>query len=301
MSYEPSDSTQPRIVPPEGGASTGDVDPRMVRALQAIMSSQRPAVIAHVRRLRRRSPDASPDEIIRMLEKHYLTLVTASGASVGAAAVVPAVGLAASLTLSGVETVAFLEASALFAQSVTEVHGIAIDDPERAQSLVMALMLGGAGKDLVSQFAKQMTGGAPRTAYWGEIVTKNMPKFLLDSLTDRLRKTFVRRFAVTQGGSVIGRAIPFGIGAVIGGTGNHIMGRKVIQNAREAFGPAPAVWPASLEIDRSVSDAPRPSRREEVRRRALLGPVRRPFAGRGRATSAGADRGVASETEEFEI
>lgn len=289
MSYEPTDPTQPRIVPPEGG----DVDPRLARALQAIMSSQRPAVIAHVRRIRRRSPEATPDEIIAMLEKHYLTLVTASGASVGAAAVVPAVGLAASLALSGVETVAFLEATALFAQSVTEVHGIAVDDPERAQSLVMALMLGGAGKDLVTQFAKQMGGGAPRTAYWGEVVTRSMPRFLLDSLADRLRKTFVRRFAVTQGGSVLGRAIPFGIGAVIGGTGNHILGRKVIQNAREAFGPASMTWPSSLEISMEA-EAPRPSRQKTVRDRAMLGPVRLPRLGR-RSTDA------ASETDEFEI
>lgn len=257
MTFETHDSaahdpTTPRIVPPQHAQA----DPRMVRALQAIMSSQRPAVIAHVRRIRRRSPGASPDEVIRMLEKHYLTLVTASGASVGAAAVVPAIGVAASLTLSGVETVAFLEASALFAQSVTEIHGIAVDDPERAQSLVMALMLGGAGKDLVTQFAKQMTGGAPRTAYWGELVTKSMPRVMLDSLADRLRTAFVRRFAVTQGGSVLGRAIPFGIGAVIGGTGNHILGRKVISNAREAFGPAPALWPASLEIETRAPGPP---------------------------------------------
>lgn len=244
-------------------------DPRMVRALQAIMSSQRPAVLAHVRRIRRRSPNAPPDEVIRMLEKHYLTLVTASGASVGAAAVVPAVGIAASLTLSGVETVAFLEASALFAQSVTEVHGIAVDDPERAQSLVMALMLGGAGKDLVTQFAKQMSGGAPRTAYWGELVTKSMPRVMLDSLADRLRAAFVRRFAVTQGGTVVGRAIPFGIGAVIGGTGNHILGRKVVRNAREAFGPAPTEWPASLQIAITAGDAPRERRRLVVRGRRL--------------------------------
>lgn len=244
-------------------------DSRLIRTLQAIMSSQRPAVLAHVRRIRRQSPNASPDEVIRMLEKHYLTLVTASGASVGAAAVVPAVGIAASLTLSGVETVAFLEASALFAQSVTEVHGIAIDDPERAQSLVMALMLGGAGKDLVTQFAKQMTGGAPRTAYWGELVTKSMPRVMLDSLADRLRSAFVRRFAVTQGGTIVGRAIPFGIGAVIGGAGNHLLGRKVVQNAREAFGPAPTEWPASLQIAIAAGDAPRERRRLVVRGRRL--------------------------------
>ena len=49
------------------------------------------------------------------------------------------------LALSGVETAGFLEASALFAQSVTEVHGIAVDDPERARALVMTMMLGYGG------------------------------------------------------------------------------------------------------------------------------------------------------------
>lgn len=277
-----------------GAAPGGEADPRLVRVLQAVMSSQRPAVLAHVRRLRRRSPNASPDEIVRMLERHYLTLVTASGASVGAASVVPAVGIGASLALSGAETVAFLEASALFAQSVTEVHGIAVDDPERAQSLVMALMLGGAGKDLVTQFARQMTGGAPRTAYWGEVVTRSMPRALLDTLADRLRTTFVRRFTVTQGGSVLGRAIPFGIGAVIGGTGNHILGRKIVQNAREAFGPAPSVWPASLELETRVPGAPKP-RRVVVRERAMLGPVRLPRLGLERR------RADDAEQDEFEI
>jgi hypothetical protein len=248
-----SERTHPRIVPPLHQAT----DPRVLRALQAIMSSQRPAVIAHVTRVRRRTPDATPDEIIRILEKHYLTLVTASGASVGAAAAIPAVGVLASLGLSGFETVAFLEASALFAQSVTEIHGIAIDDPERAQSLVMALILGGAGKDLVTQFAKQMTGGAPRTAYWGEIVTRSMPRAMFESFTKRLRRAFLRRFAVRQGGTILGRAIPFGIGAVIGGAGNNVLGRKVVQNAREAFGPAPTHWPRGLELESALGSPSR--------------------------------------------
>jgi hypothetical protein len=255
-----SERPNPRIFPPNPDTA----DPRVLRVLQAIMSSQRPAVIAHVRRVRRGSPDATPEELIRILEKHYLALVTASGASVGAAAAIPAVGVIASLGLSGVETVAFLEASALFAQSVTEIHGIAIDDPERAHGLVMALILGGAGKDLVTQFAKQMTGGAPRTAYWGEIVTRSMPRAMLDSLTKRLRRAFLRRFTIRQGGTILGRAIPFGIGAVVGGAGNNILGRKVIQNAREAFGPAPAHWPIGLEIEPLAPPRGRSGGRGEV-------------------------------------
>jgi hypothetical protein len=239
--------------PPFVSSGSESLDPRVVRTLQAIMSSQRPAVIAHIRRVRRRSPEATPQEVITMLEKHYLTLVTASGASVGAAAAVPAVGVVASLTLSGVETVAFLEASALFAQSITEIHGIALNDPERAHSLVMVLILGGAGKDLVTQFAKQMTGGGPRTAYWGEILTRSMPRTVVDSLAKRLRRAFLRRFTIRQGGSIIGRAVPFGIGALIGGAANHALGRTVVKNSREAFGPAPARWPGELAIEKPAT------------------------------------------------
>jgi len=52
---------------------------------------------------------------------------------------------------------------------------------------------------------------------------------------------------VTQGTSVVGRAIPFGIGAVIGGGGNHLLGRRVVTSSRSAFGPAPASFPVSLD------------------------------------------------------
>ncbi len=264
-------------ITPPASATAPALDPRLVRGLQAVMSAQRPAVLAHIRRIRRRRPEATPHEVIRMLERHYLTAVTASGASVGAASVIPAVGIAASLGLSGVETVAFLEASALFAQSVTEIHGIAVDEPERAQTLVMALMLGGAGQDLVRQFASQVSGGPiARTEYWGEMVTKSMPRLMMGSLSDKLRTAFLRRFAVTQSTTVLGRAIPFGIGAVVGGTGNNILGRKVVTSARQAFGPAPALWPMSLQApavqvtvaeDGTVGVAAVPRRRGRPRRR----------------------------------
>ena len=108
--------------------------------------------------------------MVRILERRYLAAVTVGGAAVGASAAIPAVGTGTSLVLSGVETAGFLEASALFAQSVTEIHGIAVDDPERARTLVMALILGHAGQELITQFAGQAAGKgsrAPRTgASW---------------------------------------------------------------------------------------------------------------------------------------
>lgn len=224
--------------------------PKVAAGFDRVLSVQRPVVLAHIRSIRSRRPDASPAQVIAILERRYLTAVTSGGALVGASAAIPAVGTGAALVLSGVETAGFLEASALFAQSVTEIHGIAVVEPERARTLVMALMLGNAGQDLIQQFAGQAAGrGGSRNAYWGDLITKSLPAAAFNPIADRIKASFLRRFAVTQGTSVVGRLVPFGIGAVIGGGGNHLMGRKVVTSARSAFGPAPAVFPANLELE----------------------------------------------------
>ena len=220
----------------------------MERGIDMVLSIQRPIVLGHLRGIRRRVPNATPDQLVRILERRYLAAVTTGGAAVGATAVIPGISTGITLALSGVETAGFLEATALFAQSVAEVHGIPVDNPDRARALVMTLMLGREGVDLVRQFAGQATGGGPaRNVFWGELITNSMPKALMGTMVDQLRRVFVRQFAVRGGAGIIGKAIPFGIGAAIGGTGNHLLGRKVLQQSRLAFGAAPAVLPAVLE------------------------------------------------------
>jgi hypothetical protein len=217
------------------------------RTLDRMLSVQRPVVLAHIRGIRKSKPGLAPAGVIRILERRYLAAVTTGGALVGASSAIPAVGTVASVALSAAETAGFLEASALFAQSVTEVHGIALNDPERSRTLVMALILGGAGSELVEQLAGEVVGGAPsRTVFWGEMVTKSLPKSAVGGVAKRMRSYFIKRFAAREGASIIGRAIPFGIGAVIGGTGNHLLGRRIISGSRTAFGPAPLEFPLTL-------------------------------------------------------
>jgi hypothetical protein len=232
-------------------------NPMMVRGIDRVLTVQRPAVLAHIRSIRRGRPDATPEQIIRTLERRYLAAVTTGGALVGASAAVPAIGTGASLALSGVETAGFLEASALFAQSVTEVHGIVVDDPDRARALVMTMVLGTAGTDLVKQIAGQVSGGTGKTAFWGEMITKNLPRTVMGPVADRIKKTFLKKFAVAQGTNVVGRLIPFGVGAVIGGGGNHLLGRQIVRTAREGFGPAPETFPEWLNPVIRVPKAPR--------------------------------------------
>ena len=55
------------------------------------------------------------------------------------------------------------------------------------------------------------------SAYWGELVTSSLPRAAVGPVLDRLTHTFLRRFAAAGGASIIGKAMPFGIGAAIGG------------------------------------------------------------------------------------
>lgn len=248
----------------------------VVRGIDRVLTVQRPAVLAHIRSIRRGKPTATPEQIIAVLERRYLTAVTTGGAAVGASAAIPAVGTGASLALSGVETAGFLEASALFAQSITEVHGIPLDDPDRARALVMTMVLGSAGTDLVRQLAGQVAGTGPaRNNFWGELVTKNLPKATMGTIADRIKRTFMKRFAVTQSTNVVGRLIPFGIGAVIGGAGNHFLGRQIVRSSREAFGPPPATFPLYLEPQERAPRVPLIKRVPGIsprNRKALMGP-----------------------------
>lgn len=237
------------IVSVTGGTPGGGALPNgLTKGIDTFLAVHRPAVLAHIRSIRKHNPGASPADLIEVLERRYLAAVTSGGAAVGASGVIPGIGTAATLALSGMETAGFLEASALFAQSVSEVHGIAVDDPERARALVMAMMLGHEGSDLVRQLAAQVSGGGvARNAYWGELVANSLPRAIMGPLTDRLKSTFIRQFASRGGASLLGKAIPFGVGAVIGGVGNRIVGRKVVRSSRLAFGDAPHEFPPGLE------------------------------------------------------
>ncbi len=239
----PSDAPWQGGLPPEGS----DEHPLGIRALDRVLALQRPVVLAHLRSVIRRHPEADPARLARILETRYLAAVATGGAAVGATAVVPGIGTGVTLALSGVETVGFLETTTLFAQSLAELHGIRIADPDRARALMLTLLLGQEGVDLVTQLAGQATGSAaPRTAYWGEVVTKTLPRAAVGPAVDRLKSVFIRTFAARAGASWVGKALPFGIGAVVGGAGNGILGRRVVVSARKAFGPAPLALPDEL-------------------------------------------------------
>ena len=58
----PDDAPWAGGLPPVGS----DEHPRMIRALDRVLAIQRPVVVAHLRSIRLRHPDATTAEIVRM-------------------------------------------------------------------------------------------------------------------------------------------------------------------------------------------------------------------------------------------
>ena len=206
----------------------------LMRGVERAISIQQEPVARYVARLRRSQPDASPAQIIALLEKRYLATVTGAGAAVGGAAAVPAVGTAAAFALSGTETVLFFEATALFALAVAEVHGIRITDVERRRTLLLAIVLGDNGAMLVEKMAGR-TG-----QHWADLLPEAIPLSSVTAVNKTLGRWFLRRYGRKQGMLALGRLAPLGIGAAIGAAGNHAFGRTVVTTSRRVFRPAPA-------------------------------------------------------------
>ena len=217
-----------------------------IRDSSTVLAVQRPLVLKNIQRMAAKHPGESPERLAERLGQQYLTTVTGAGAAVGGTAIVPGIGTVAALGLSGVAVAGFMEATALYAQSLAELHGITTQDPQRAQALVMALMLGDDAKELLREAAAK--AGRPYdpqsslNALAGTASGTGISAFVVD----RLKRTFMRKMLLRQGAGFVGRAVPFGVGAVIGGVGNRAMGKAVMENAAELFGPLPAAIPGEI-------------------------------------------------------
>ena len=217
---------------------------------------QAPAVAAYVDKLRRSNPNATPADIVTKLEKQYLAAVMASGAAVGSAAAFPGIGTLVALSAVAGETLVFLEATSLFVLAVAEVHGIPVDQRDRRRALVLSVLVGEDSRGAITEFL-----GPSRTSGAWLAETELLPLPAVSQLNSKLMQYFVKKFAIKRSAMAFGKMLPVGIGAVVGGGGNRLMGKRIITNARRAFGPAPGRWPVTLHLlpagqDTEYGDSP---------------------------------------------
>ncbi len=238
----------------EPGRRRVPVPPGVERALDAALDKaltvQRPAVQGYLDRVRRRHPQLTPAQLVRLLERRYLAAVVGVGGASGAAAAVPGVGTAATITSGAAEITAFVSASALYVLALAELHGIPVSDPGIRRALVVSVLVGEAGVAAVE-------GVAAREAHWAHVLARVTQRDKIAVVNAYLGRLLLRRLGARQGVLLVGRALPLGVGAAIGAGGNAAIARGAIATARRAFGPAPRRF-APRVVDVQPIRRPRP-------------------------------------------
>jgi hypothetical protein len=202
------------------------------RALDTALEVQEPAVRAYIDRARRSDPALTDADLIQRLERQYLAAVTSMGVASGAAAAAPSFApLALPVNLAEVGT--FIETTTLYVLALAVVYDIPIADLERRRTLVLAILLGDAGAGIIAKIAGRV---GPHLAR--HIVT-SIPLSTIRAMNRVLGHNFVTRYGTKQGILVLGREIPFFIGAAIGGAGNVALAYASVRAARRIFGPPP--------------------------------------------------------------
>lgn len=224
--------------------SADDAKQKAISALNSGLDKavqiSRPVLLKHIEQTRRSRPDATPEQIVNALGRRFTATVAGTGAATGATAAAPGVGTGVSLALAAGDAVGFTGIAALYVFSLAEIHGIPIQDLERRRTLLLGIMLGDAGANTVQQMAGR-TGG-----HWARYIVNRIPVTTLRQVNGVLGKNFVTKYGTKQGILVLGKQVPFGIGAAIGGAGNAMFAQLTVRSAKHAFGPAPEMWPEHL-------------------------------------------------------
>jgi len=129
-----------------------------------------------------------------------------------------------------VDLASFTEASVLYVLSLAEVHGLHPEDIERRRALVLAVLVGDSAAGAV-----QATAG--RTGpHLARKIVKIIPMDVIDGMNKVLGRHFITKYGSKQGVLVLGKQLPLGLGALIGGGGNHLVGRSIVAAAHGILG-----------------------------------------------------------------
>lgn len=211
------------------------------KGLNRALAVQQPVVVRLAARVGHGDPNVSPKAAVDALEAHYRRTVVGLGAAAGSSSVVPGLGTAAGVVVNVAEVGAFLEATVPFCLTMAELHDIRIAELDRRRLLLYAVLLGDAGSRTVVKASERIG------KHWAKLIVSGISPAKLLEINKALGRNFITKYGTKQGILVLGREVPFGIGAGVGAAGNYFLGRATIRSARSAFGPAPKSWPGHPE------------------------------------------------------
>lgn len=206
-------------------------------------------------RLREAHPNAKPPDLADALIRTYRKELGAVGAAAGGTSAIPGAGTAAGV-VAGVADAGWTTGrlgELILSIGAAYGHGAEQIEQRRAWVLAVLGMATGASSGLTGVAAQVGTKG-------GVKIVNAIPISQIVRINRALGGRIIVKFGTKQGAVRLGRLVPFGVGAAIGGGGNVLLVRAVGNRAKDFFDDGLAgVAPEPGAVPSASSDATVPS------------------------------------------
>lgn len=218
--------SDPKAIAEQSGAA----GKMLIKALDKAVHLQASAITGYVDWLRSQHPEASPEQIQNIMNKHFVRVVTGTGAGAGGAAAIPGIGFITGAAAIAAESLAFLDAAAFYTVASGHLRGADIRDPERRKALILIAVLGSEGSALVDA---SLSAGSSVAA------VSRMSARNLTTVNNRMLRLAMKQVSKRMKYAWAGKIMPLGIGVVVGTMANRKIAQKVIGSTQESLGPLP--------------------------------------------------------------
>ncbi len=217
------------------------LDERWLAMIDTALKVQAPLAASYVASLRKKKPKATDDELMDMVCSRFLNLMTATGAGVGGVAALPGIGTIAAMGLTIGEGVSFAEACAFLTLSAAAIHEVDMKDSSTRRLVMLAVLAGERGEEII---AKSM---GKKGVSWENVLAGGNAGMVQGLISQQISRYVRRRLMAKAGGLWLGRLLPFGVGAIIGGIGARIVAGSVIEAVRDIFSEVDVVESTTVE------------------------------------------------------
>jgi len=195
------------------------------------------------------APGRTIDARVAGLSRSFARELGSVGAATGAAATVPSFGTAAALSIGVAEFGWFTVRASELILTVAALHGRDRATVEERRAWILAILIFGSG---AAEGFTRIAGEA------GKAVAKQgglrAPIAMIRGINSSMGRMLLSRYGRKRGAVALGTALPFGIGAFVGGTANYAGMKAIGKHANSFFAELPIERPLRFESAAADTD-----------------------------------------------
>jgi hypothetical protein len=206
------------------------ISERMLEVIDEVSSNRWDAATERAAAL----PGDIRPEKIKSLTDSFARELGAAGAAAGAAAVAPAIGTGTTMVTTAAELVWFTARAGDLILTIAATHGRPAPTVDERRAWVLAVLIyGSSAKDGLARAINEATVGVVPVA------NRRLSLMTVQTANRLMSRSLMRRYGSRRALIAVGRALPIGFGAVIGGSANYVAIRTLARNADEFFARLP--------------------------------------------------------------